>query len=323
MGEPFPPTPADVLAAAIRLRGVVRRTPLEPAPSLARATGTEVLLKLENLQRTGSFKLRGALNRVATLSRAERERGVVTASAGNHGLGVALAAHLSGTRATVYLAAGAPATKRNRIARYGAEIREVAGGYDDAHAEAVREAEATGAVYVHAFSDPAVVAGQGTIGMELLEDVPAPAAVVLPVGGGGLVGGVGVLVRALSPRTRIIGVQTEETSAMQASLAAGRLTSPPMGETLCEGLSGDVDDRSLALAREVVDEMVLVSEAAVRRAIRRLYVEEGILAEGSGVVSAAALHEGLVHAEGGAVLAVITGGNIDADRAASILAEPA
>lgn len=323
MSEAPPPTPGDVLAAASRLRGAVRRTPLEPAPSLAPHAGTEVLLKLENQQRTGSFKLRGALNRIAMLGERERSRGVVTASAGNHGLGVALAARLHGTRATVYLGAGAPTTKRNRIARYGAEIREVDGGYDDAHEAAVREAERGGALYVHAFSDPAVVAGQGTIGLELLQEVPAPAAVVLPVGGGGLIGGVGVLVRALSPRTRIVGVQTEETSAMHASLAAGRPTSPAMGETLCEGLSGDVDERSLGLARQVVDEIVLVSEAAVRRAIRRLYVEEGILAEGSGVVAAAALHEGLVRAEGGAVLAVITGGNIDADRAASILAEPA
>ncbi|HEU0055531.1 MAG TPA: pyridoxal-phosphate dependent enzyme, partial [Longimicrobium sp.] len=159
------PTPACVLAAARRLREVVRRTPLERSAALSEAAGVDVFLKLEGMQRTGSFKVRGACNLVASLSPAERARGLVTASAGNHGAGVALAASLFGARATVFVGESAPETKRRRIARLGAELRVVPGGYDEAHHAAVAHAEETGAFYVHAFSDPAVVAGQGTVGL--------------------------------------------------------------------------------------------------------------------------------------------------------------
>lgn len=314
------PTVADVWAAAARLRGHVERTPLREAEALSAELGREVLFKREDLQRTGCFKLRGALNAVAALPAAERARGLVTASAGNHGLGVALAARLLGVRATVFVPAGAPATKRRRIARYGAVLREVAGGYDDAHAAALAHAQQSGGHYLHAFSDPAVVAGQGTVGLEILQERPDAAVLLLPVGGGGLIGGVGLVARTLAPRTRVVGVQSRETAAMHASFAAGRVVSPPMGPTLCEGLAGDVDERSLGLARQVVDELVLVPEAAVADAIRALYVEEGIVAEGSAAVVAAALMAGLVPAGEGPVVAVLSGGNIDASVLAAVLA---
>lgn len=313
------PSLGDVRAAARRLQGVARRTPLERSDALSAAAGAEVHLKLEGMQRTGAFKLRGAYNALALLPPEARARGVVTASAGNHGVGVALAARLLGARAVVFVPEDAPEAKQKRIARLGAELRRVAGSYDDAHPAAVAFAERTGAAYLSAFSDPAVVAGQGTVGLEIFEELPQVRTIVVPVGGGGLAGGIGTVARALGPGVRVVGVQTDQTAAMHASLAAGRLTSVPYGPTLCEGLSGDVDDWSLALARRVVDEVVLVSEDAVRRAIRWLYVEEGVVAEGSAAVAAAALLEGAVAGVEGPVAAVLTGSNLDAARLAPIL----
>jgi threonine dehydratase len=307
----------DVLDAARRLHGVVRETPLELSATLSERAGVEVHLKLETHQRTGSFKFRGAYNAVAALG-AERERGIATASAGNHGLGVALAARLLGARATVFVPAGAPVAKTRRIRQFGAELREVAGGYDEAHAEATAWAVRTGTPFVHAFSDPAVVAGQGTVGLELLAAVPSLRTLVVPVGGGGLIGGIGIVARAVDPAIRVIGVQSEATAAMHASLAAGRTVGMEYGETLCEGLSGDVDDRSVALALRVVDGIVLVSEAAVARAMRELHAAEGVVAEGSAAVGVAALLEGAIDATGPAAV-VVTGGNVDAARLAAVL----
>jgi threonine dehydratase len=317
--EPFGdvPTVADVFAAARRLRGIVRRTPLERSPWLSAAAGTDAWLKLETQQRTGSFKLRGAFNAIASLSPEARARGLVTASAGNHGQGVALAASLLGATALVFVPADAPEAKKRRIARWGAELRETDGGYDAAHHAAEAHARRTGATFVHAFSDPAVVAGQGTVGLEILEDLPEVRTIVVPIGGGGLVGGIGIVARALGAGIRVVGAQTDETRAMDASLRAGRLVSPPYGPTLCEGLSGDVDERSLALASRVVDEVVVVSEADVRRAMRHLYEEEGIVAEGSAAVAVAALLRGA--AVEGPVAVVLTGSNVDGARLADVL----
>jgi threonine dehydratase len=312
---------ADVLAAARRLEGVVRRTPLERSDALSARVGVDVHLKLETLQRTGSFKLRGACNRVATLTDAERARGLVTASAGNHGQGVAFAARRYGARATVFVPAGAPETKRRRIARHGAELRLVDGGYDAAHAAAEAHEAETGAFFVHAFSDPQTVAGQGTVGLEIFSDLPEAKTVLVPVGGAGLINGIGLVARALGDRVRVVGVQTHVTSGMHDSLAAGRVVPAPTGPTMCEGLEGDVDQAGFELARRLVDEIVLVSEDAVRRAVRWLYVEEGVVAEGSAAVVAAALLEGAVGGLRGPVAAVLSGSNLDAARLASILSE--
>ncbi len=315
------PTVTDVLAAARRLEGIVRRTPLERSPSLSDAAGTEVYLKLESLQRTGAFKLRGAVNALASLSPEARARGVVTASAGNHGMGVSWAAGALGVPATVFVPATAAAVKRRRIARFGATLRGVPGGYDEAHHAAEAHAAETGLPFVNAFSDPAVVAGQGTVGLEVFAELPEVRTFLVPAGGGGLVGGIGTVARALGPGVRVIGVQTEATTALHDCLRAGELLSVPVLPTLCEGLSGDIDARSLALARAVVDDVLLVSEAAVRRAIRHLYVEEGVVAEASAAVAAAALLEGRAAGLEGPVAVVVSGGNIDAPLLASILAE--
>ncbi|HET7231445.1 MAG TPA: pyridoxal-phosphate dependent enzyme [Longimicrobium sp.] len=308
-------------AAARRLHGIVRRTPLELSDALTAISGAQVHLKLEGLQRTGSFKVRGACNFVARLAEEDRRRGLVTASAGNHGVGVSLASRLFGARAIVYVPRDTPEVKQRRIARHGAELRVVDGGYDDAHATAEAFAAESGACYVNAFSDPVVVAGQGTVGLEIFEDLPAVRTLVVPLGGGGVIGGIGTVARALGEGVRVVGVQTEETSAMHASLAAGRLVSPPYGPTICEGLTGDTDQAAFELARRVVDEVVLVPEDSVRRAIRWLYVEEGVVAEGSAAVAAAALLEGAVGGLAGPVAAVLTGSNLDAHRLARILEE--
>ena len=313
------PTLDDVRAAARRLEGVTRRTALRRSAGLSARTGMDVHLKLEGGQRTGSFKLRGAYNVVALLSPEERARGLVTASAGNHGLGMAWAARRLGTRPVVFVPESAPAKKQRRIARFGAELRRIPGSFDDAHAAAMAFAAESGAVFVSAFSDPAVTAGQGTVALELFDQLPEVRTIVAPVGGGGLIGGIGVVARALGRGVRVVGVQTEETAGMHASLAAGRPTSTHYGPTLCEGLTGDVDARALALAREVVDEVVLVSEDAVRRAIRWLHAEEGVVVEGSAAVGAAALLEGAVGGLEGPVAVVLTGRNIDAARLVPIL----
>jgi threonine dehydratase len=315
------PSLAEIYDAARRLRGVARHTPLERSMPLSEQAGREVYLKLENQQRTGSFKLRGAYNHVATLPGEVRGRGLVTASAGNHGQGVALVAKTRRLPARVYLPEGAPETKQRRIARFGAELRLVPGGYDDAHAAALRDAQETGAAFVPAWSDPMVVAGQGTVGLEILEDLPDVGAIIVPVGGGGLAGGIGLVARAMGSGIRLTGVQTDQTAAMHASLASGSLTCPPQGATLCEGLSGETDDYAFRLAREVIDDMALVTEDAVRRAMRWLYVEEGLVVEGSGAVGVAALLEGAVRLPEGPVAVVLTGGNVDAARLAAILSD--
>ncbi len=315
------PTINEVLRAAARIRGRIVPTLLEPSLALSEASGREVLLKPECRQRTGSFKLRGALNVVVSLGAEARARGLVTASAGNHGLGLALAARQLGVRATVFVPADAPATKRNRIARFGADLRLFPGDYDGAHKAAEAHAHDTGALYLHAYSDPRVVAGQGTVGLEIVEELPRVGTLLVPVGGGGLIGGVGLVARALAPSARVIGVQSAATPAMHASLAAGRPVSPPMGETLCDGLHGDTDERAVELAMRVVDEMVLVEERQVRAAIRELYREEGVVAEGSGAVAAAALWNDLVPSAPGPIVAVVTGGNLDASLLAEILGE--
>ncbi|MDQ3607047.1 MAG: pyridoxal-phosphate dependent enzyme [Gemmatimonadota bacterium] len=300
----------------------MRQTPLQYSDSLSEAAGAEVWLKLENQQPTGSFKVRGACNALLVLSPEQRARGIVTASAGNHGLGVAFAARQCAAAVTVFVPAAAAHAKRHRIARLGAALREVRGSYDDAHLAAVHFAQETGACYLHAFSDPAVVAGQATVGLEILQELPSVGTLLVPIGGGGLIGGVGVIARALGAGTRIVGVQSEATAAMHASLLEGRVVSPPPMPTLCDGLAGDIDEWSLALAARVVDEVILVTERSVRRSIERLFVEEGIVAEGSAATVAAALRDSASNTIESPIAAIVSGGNLDAHVLADILTNP-
>lgn len=318
-----PPTLPDSAAlerARARLQGVSRHTPLQLSPWLSSRVGAPVHLKLECWQVTHSFKLRGAFNAIAALEPSVRSRGLVTASAGNHGLAVAHAARLHDTAATIFVPARAPETKKARIRRLGAELREVADSYDDAAAAARAFSSETGARLVHAFNDPDVVAGQGTVGLEVLEDLPAVREVVVPVGGGGLAAGVGAAFRAHGGAARVLGVQSTSTRAMHAAFEAGGVVASTDAATLCDGLAGETEAAAYGRARMALDDLRLVNEDRVAPAIRGLFEHEGIVAEGAGVVGVAALLESVFPVKG-PVAVVVSGGNIDSGRLARILME--
>ncbi|MBI4543997.1 MAG: pyridoxal-phosphate dependent enzyme [Gemmatimonadetes bacterium] len=308
----------EIYDARRRIAGVARRTPLDRSCWLSQRAGSDVYLKLECWQRTRSFKIRGAYNAIASLDRAARARGLVAASAGNHGQGVALAARQLGARATIFVPESAPHTKQERIRAFGGELRTVAGTFDDAEAAATEFAAATGARFIPASSDPAVVAGQGTIGLEILEDLPAVQEVIVPVGGGGLIAGIGTALKAGAADVRVVGVQSDRTPAMHAAFQAGGVVEAPGGPTLADGLAGGVDEVSYAWARAVTDELLLVEESAIPGAIRTLYGYDSVVAEGAGAVGVAALCGGLLELKGPAVI-VVSGGNLDAERLAAIL----
>jgi threonine dehydratase len=315
---PAPPTLADIIAAGRRLAPVVTRTPLELSPHLSSIANAPVYLKLECWQRTRAFKLRGAYNAIASLSAPDRERGLVTASAGNHGQAVALAASLTGARATVFVPANAPVVKKDRIRAFGATLDESCASYDDAEAAAIAYARDTKQYFVHAFSDSAVVAGQGTVALEIIDALPDVRHIIAPVGGGGLAAGIGIALRALAPAVQLHGVQSSETRAMYDAFAAGRIVDSPITPTIADGLAGCTDATAYAWLRDLIDEILLVQEFGLRDAIRTLFNTAGVVAEGAGVVGYAAILEGLVRADGPCVV-VISGGNIDPANLAAIL----
>ena len=312
------PTLKDIYVARRRIAAVARRTPLDRSLWLTELTGYDVYLKLECWQRTRSFKMRGAYNAISSLSPEARARGLVTASAGNHGQAVALAARETGARATIFVPSTAPETKKARIRSFGAVLRAEEPTYDDAQVAAQRYAQETGATFVHAFSDPAVVAGQGTVGIEILEDLPHVRDVLVPVGGGGLIVGIGIALKSTSTDVGVIGVQSTETPAMHLAFQAGHITDCPIGPTLADGLAGCTDQISYERAQRVVDALHLVDEGSLPAAIRSLYRHDGIIAEGAAAVCVAAITERVVTLRGPTVL-VVTGGNIDATRFAGIL----
>jgi threonine dehydratase len=294
------------------LSELVRRTPIVPAPGLGAS------LKLENLQRTGSFKLRGAVRKMSTLSADELARGVIAASAGNHGAGLAQAAAACGARARIVVSALAPANKRARISGLGAEVIVHGSSYDEAEAEARRLSAATGATFVPAFDDEHVIEGNGgDLGRELLEQAPSVQQVVCTVGGGGMIAG---LARVLVPRgVALIGVQPAANCAMHDSLAAGRALTVYHGDaTIAEGCEGAVCERTYALARHHGVRIVLVTEDAIARAVAHCYRELGQVVESSGAVAVAGLRAGAIDTSIETV-AVISGGNIDDDELARLL----
>ena len=313
------PTAADIIEARRCIAGLARRTPLEQSLWLSELSGHDVYLKLECWQPTRSFKLRGAANAVLGLSAEARARGLVTASAGNHGQGVALAARAAGVNATIFVPSNAPEMKKNRIRSFGATLRDREPTYDDAEVAAKEYAAETGATFVHAFADAAVVAGQGTIAFEILEDLPGVRDLIVPTSGGGLIAGIGVALQSSGKDIRLIGVQSTETTAMFDAFQAGRAVDCAITPTLADGLAGCTDDVSYQRARRVVDELLLVNEDALPAAIRGLYRYDGVVAEGAAAVAVAAIVEQVVEVRGPTVL-VITGGNIDAARLAGILA---
>jgi threonine dehydratase len=308
-----------VREAAERMQCIVARTALRFSPALSGVTGVECWLKLECEQHTGSFKLRGAFNALALIPAARRSRGVVASSAGNHGLGVARAAREFGIPATIFVPSTAPSVKRDGIARLGATVDSSRPDYDSAMVAALEHAAATGALFVNPCAGDDLLAGQGTVALEILDELPALAAVVAPVGGGGLVGGIASYLRAAAPDVRILGVQSERTDAMARSLSAGRIIDIGHNPTLADGLAGAIDAEGLAIGRAALDGIAVVSEDAIADAIAWLAREEGLMVEGSGAVGVAALLTGALGSVPGPVAVVVSGGNIDPARHAEIV----
>jgi threonine dehydratase len=299
---------AELEAARARLAGVAHRTLVESCRSLSELAGREVLLKAEHRQRTGSFKLRGAYNRIVQLPPG---RPVVAASAGNHAQGVALAATLTGRASTIYMPTGAALPKADATRAYGAEVRLVGRTVDEAIAAAAAEAERTGAVLVPPFDDPAIVAGQGTVGLELAEQAPEAEAVVVPVGGGGLLAGMAVALADRRPDIRVIGVEAAGAPSLTAAMRAGRPVPLDGLATMADGIAvGSVSELTLAHAQALVDEVVTVEEEEISRALLLLVERAKEVVEPSAAAALAAVLSGRVGGRG-PVVAVMSGGNVD------------
>ncbi len=310
---------SDIRAAAERIRDRVHRTPLLSSAYLGGRAGARLHLKCENLQKTGSFKARGALNKVLSLSQPERERGLVTVSAGNHAAAVAWAAGIAGCTAVVVMPEGAPASKIEAVRGYGAEIvfhPDRATLFD--RLNQVRDAR--GLTFVHPFDDAVVLAGAGTAGLEIVEDLPDVEIVVVPVGGGGLLGGVASAVKQSLPRARVVAVELEAGPALGPALAAGRPVTVARPATLADGMTPPfVGALPLAIVREAVDEIVTVTEAEIVEAMRLLLTRAKLYVEGSGAAATAALLAGKVRiAPGARVAALVSGGNVDLDKIAGL-----
>ncbi|CAM3884372.1 threonine ammonia-lyase [Nocardioides marinus] len=302
---------AEIEAARLLLDGVAVRTPMEESRWLSAVAGGEVRIKAENLQRTGSFKARGAYVRLSRLSEAERARGVVAASAGNHAQGVALAAQLVGTRATVFMPEGAPIPKERATRGYGAEVVFTGTYLEDALVAAREFSERTGAVFIHPFDHEDVIAGQGTVGLEILEQLPEVASVVVPTGGGGLLAGVALAVKAVRPDVRVVGVQAKDAAAYPGSLEAGRPTPLEQMRTMADGIAvGRPGDLTFAAVRDHVDDVVTVSEDSLARAVLALAERAKLVSEPAGAAAVAALLDDPSRFPTPCV-AVVSGGNID------------
>jgi len=284
----------EIQEARARLEGIARVTPVYGTETLSKLIGREVALKAENLQRTGSFKIRGAVNKIATLTESEKRSGVIAASAGNHGQAVAWAAREAGVKATVFVPQDAPMAKVEPTKNYGGQVELVGATFEDALAAALRRAEETAATFVHPYEDERVIAGQGTIGLELAEQVPQAGTVVIPVGGGGLSSGIGLALRSVRPDVRIVGVQAGLT-----------------GPTIADGIAvKQVGVKTSAILEDVLDDLISVGDDEICRAIVLLLERTKLVVEGAGAVGVAALLTGKAGGEGPAV-AILSGGNID------------
>ncbi|MEF8778518.1 MAG: threonine ammonia-lyase [Natronomonas sp.] len=303
---------ADVTAARERVAATARETPLEHSTTFSDRTGADVRLKLEHLQRTGSFKIRGATNKIALLDETEREAGVVTASAGNHAQGVALAATKAGVDSTIVMPEHAPISKINATRSYGAEV--VLHGVDyDAAAERAHEIEREeNRTYVHAFDDPAVMAGQGTIGLEIAEQCPEVETVVVPIGGGGLIAGISTAITELTD-ARVIGVQAEGAASAAESVAKGEIVERDSVDTIADGIATrKIGEATFEVIRDRVDEIVTVSDPEIANALTSLLERSKTLVEGAGAVSlAAVIEERFDYASGETIVPALCGGNID------------
>jgi threonine dehydratase len=312
-------TPDEVEAAYERIRPRIPPTPLRRSFALR---PHEAWLKLECWQPTGSFKVRGALHHLLALSDAERRRGVVAASAGNHALGVAWAAQAvgEGVRVVLFVPESVPRAKLDKLRTFPVTVRVTGATYEDAYDASLAYAEEQGARYVHPYEDPLTAAGQGTVGLEILEQLPEVAQIVVPVGGGGLISALAVAVKARAPGVRIVAVQPEASPSLPESLARGRaLHRYPAAPTLADGVAGGIGD-VVFRHRALIDEIVLVPEPALEEKIVALLADDQVVAEGAGALAAAAVRCGRVTTEGRPTALVVSGGNVDARHLARLLA---
>jgi threonine dehydratase len=314
-----PVTAVDVDAAAARLASVVRRTPLDASERLSDRLGHPVWLKREDLQLCRSYKVRGAYAVIASLGAEERARGVVCASAGNHGQGVAYACHRLGIRGRVFLPGTTPRQKRQRIAAIGGDWIEpviVGSSYDDASAAAHRDSQLTGAVYVHPFDDPGTIAGQGSVAVELAAQAEAPIdTVVVPIGGGGLAAGMALWLRDRFPDIHLVGAEPDGAASMSAALVHGEPVSLAAVDTFVDGAAvGRVGELTFPIVRDAFDEVVTVAEGAVCTEMLELYQTEGVIAEPAGALASAALRSPFTRTPQGPVVCVVSGGNNDVSR---------
>ena len=296
--------------AAFVLKKVARKTDLIRATKLSKQC--ELYLKTENLQETGSFKLRGAYYKISQLTEEEKSRGIIACSAGNHAQGVAMAATQSGIQSLICMPDGAPISKVEATKQLGAEVRLVKGAYDDAYATALQLQEDTGATFIHPFDDDEVIAGQGTIGLEILDELENPDAVVVPIGGGGLISGVAYAIKHLNPNVKIYGAQAAGAASMVKSQQEGTPITLDQAETFADGIAvkhpGDI---TYQLVEQYVDEIVTVSEDEIAAAILALIEKQKVIAEGAGAVSVAAVLFHKLPVEGKKVVCIVSGGNID------------
>lgn len=313
------PSLRDIQAAAEALSGVAHETPLDRSVTFSGMVGAPVYLKLENLQKTGSFKLRGAYNKIHLLSPSEKARGVIAASAGNHAQGVAYASSHAGIRSVIVMPETAPLAKVCATRGYGAEVVLAGTSYDEAFSVAKELEEREGLTFVHAFNDPAVMAGQGTIGLEILRSLPELATVVVPVGGGGLIAGVATAIKELAPNVKVYGVQACGADAMARSKSCGLLTRTAEALTIADGIAvKSPGDATFEVVQKYVEDIVTIDDEAIASAILMLLERAKLMVEGSGAIGLAALLHGKIPVAG-PVACVVSGGNIDVNFIARII----
>ena len=312
-------TLVDIVQAREALNGVIHNTPLDRSHTFSAMTGNDVYLKLENMQKTGSFKIRGAYNKIRSLTSSERGKGVIAASAGNHAQGVAYAAAAAGIKATIVMPETAPLAKIMATRGYGAEVVLAGTVYDEAFQKAVEIQHTSGQTFIHAFNDKAVAAGQGTIGLEILDGLPDAAAIVVPVGGGGLIAGIAAAVKAVAPQIKIYGVQAKGAPAMYISKQAHAIQATPNAVTIADGIAVKVPgDLTFSIIDRFVDDIVIVDDEAIAGAILMLLERAKLLVEGAGAIGLAAVLQGLIPVKG-KVATVISGGNIDVNFISRII----
>ena len=313
-------TLSDIQTALGRIRESIQISPCTRSETFSELAGNSVYLKLENRQRTGAYKERGALNKLLTLSAEERSRGVIAASAGNHAQAVAYHAARLGIRARICMPLPTPLIKVSATRGYGADVVLQGANYDEAFAEAVRQSEADKITFVHAFDDETVIAGQGTLGLELLEQHPELEVFVVPIGGGGLIGGLACAVKERNPKVRVIGVQPSRLPSMKVAVAEGKPVTLAAAVTIADGIAvRRAGERTLPLVQRYVDDIVTVEEEEVANAILLLLEREKTLAEGAGAAAVAALVNHRVDLSGKRVAAIVGGGNIDVTLLARII----